>query len=61
MRKREQHRREREATVPQDEQEDMLNELLLNKFEEVIELVPDDRSLRLELLSRCAILKIEGF
>jgi hypothetical protein len=61
MRKRQRHRREREATISRDEQEDTLNELLLNRFDEIISLVPGDDPLRLELLSHYAILKIQEF
>jgi tetratricopeptide (TPR) repeat protein len=61
MRKKLQHRREREATISRDDQEDTLNELLLNRFEDVMGRIADDHLLQLEVLSHYATLKIEEF
>jgi phosphate uptake regulator len=49
------------ARMPQNEQDDTLDELLLNRFDEVICLVTVSDPLRLDLLSHYAILKIQEF
>jgi hypothetical protein len=49
------------ARVPQNEQEDTINEFLLIRFDEIINSVSGDDPLRLELLSHYAILKIQEF
>ena len=61
IRKRQQHIRNREETTSRDDQEDRLDGILLDRFDDIISRVPGDNPIRGQLLSHYAGLKIQEF